>query len=143
MANLTIYRSLSDLQREVDRLFDRFMPVSREQNGTSVWSPVVDVHETDEAYVVYMDLPGLSRDDVTITFDRGALQVSGERKMWHEEEQKPQFHRVERWSGHFFRSFQFSHNIDQEHIKATFENGVLTIELPKTEESKPRRIEIS
>jgi HSP20 family protein len=143
MANLTVYRPLSDLQREVDRLFDRFTPEKEDQNRTSVWSPVVDVHETEEAYVIHMDLPGLTRDDVTITFEKGALQVSGERKMWRDEEEKQQFHRVERWSGHFFRSFQFSHNIDAERIRASFENGVLAIELPKTEESKPRRISIS
>lgn len=143
MANLTMYRPLSELQREVDRLFDRVMPEREDQNRTSIWSPVVDVHETDEHYVIHMDLPGLTKDDVTVTFEKGALRISGERKMWRDEEEKPQYLRVERWIGHFFRSFQFNHNIDADRIEASFENGVLTVELPKSEESKPRRIAIS
>jgi len=89
-----------------------------------------------------MDLPGLSHDDVNITYEAGKLQVSGERSFERDEENKPQFHRVERWYGRFFRSFELGREVEPGNIKATFTDGVLAIELPKKEESKPMKIEI-
>ncbi|QXD13765.1 Hsp20/alpha crystallin family protein [Rhodocaloribacter litoris] len=148
MANIMPYApvtEMSRLQREVDRLFDRFFGnLTEEKEGalSQVWTPVVDISETDDAYLVRMDLPGLSRDDVTVTFENGTLMVSGERKQLREEKGE-QFHRIERWQGRFFRSFQLGQNVDADKIKATFKDGVLMITVPKREESKPVRIKIS
>ncbi|RMF62504.1 MAG: Hsp20/alpha crystallin family protein [Bacteroidetes bacterium] len=148
MANIMRYApvtEMSRLQREVDRLFDRFFGNWTEETEgalSQVWTPVVDISETDDAYLVRMDLPGLTRDDVSVTFENGTLQVSGERKQLHEEEGE-QFHRIERWQGRFFRSFQLGQNVDADKIKATFKDGVLLITVPKREESKPVRIKIS
>lgn len=139
MANVTLYRPLSELQREVDRLFEDFFPA---YNGEpSVWTPAVDLYEKEDAYFVLMDLPGLTKQDVQITFDNGALQISGERTF--EGEKDLQFHQVERRRGRFYRSLRFGREVVPENVKASFENGVLTIEVPKTERSRPRRIEIS
>ncbi|WP_456427337.1 Hsp20/alpha crystallin family protein [Rhodocaloribacter sp.] len=149
MANLTRYMpttGLSQLQREVDRLFEDFfgrtLMTDRETELQSVWTPVVDLSESDDAYLIRMDLPGLSKEDVQITFENGVLQVSGERKNVHEET-KDQVHRIERWYGRFFRSFNLGQNVQADKIKATFKNGVLTIEAPKVEASKPLKIKVS
>ncbi len=133
---------LSELQREVDRLFENFFGNwLRPEVESAVWTPTVDLVETDDAYLIYMDLPGLKRDEVTITFENGTLQVSGERPQ--PEHKEAQYHRMERWYGRFFRSFNLGQNVNPDKIKAHFENGVLVIEAPKTEESKPVRIKIS
>ncbi|WP_397547441.1 Hsp20/alpha crystallin family protein [Rhodothermus marinus] len=146
MAEVMRYTSptslLSELQREVDRLFENFFGSwLRPEVESAVWTPTVDLLETDDAYLIYMDLPGVNRDQVTITFEDGTLQVSGERVQ--PEHRDAQYHRMERWYGRFFRSFNLGQNVNPDKIKAHFENGVLVIEAPKTEESKPVRIKIS
>lgn len=149
MANLTRYtpvRHLSQLQREVDQLFEDFFGRARmtDANGDAqaVWSPVVDLMESDDAYRVQMDLPGLSKRDVQITFENGVLQISGERKNVHEDTSN-QVHRVERWYGRFYRSFNIGPNILADKINATFKDGVLYVDVPKAEESKPVKIKVS
>lgn len=146
MAEIMRYTSptslLSELQQEVDRLFESFFGSWLQPEAESaVWTPTVDLVDTDDAYILYMDLPGLQRDQVTITFENGTLQVSGERLQ--PEHKEAQYHRMERWYGRFFRSLNLGPNVNPEKIKARFENGVLVIEVPKTEESKPVRIKIS
>lgn len=136
---------LTRLQREVDQLFERFLePLSGEGTNTpsQVWTPVADVSEREDAFEVRVDLPGLSRDDVAVTFDNGQLQISGERRGLRRDE-KAQVHRIERWHGRFFRALTFGPNVEPDGIEATFEDGVLTVSVPKREESKPRRIAIS
>lgn len=140
MANLTLNRSLSELQREVDRLFDDFFPV-RGDGNRNVWTPDVDVWETDESYYFAFDLPGLDKNEVDITYQDGMLQVSGERK-WAQDETN-RYHRLERPYGHFFRSIRLEQDAKTDEITAHFENGVLTVQVPKMEEVRPRRIEIS
>lgn len=88
-----------------------------------------------------MDLPGLSKKDIQITFDNGALQISGERSVTADE--NAQFHQIERRRGRFHRSLRFPREVQPEKVKASFEHGVLTIRMPKTEQSRPRKIEIS
>lgn len=149
MANMTRFSpvtGLSQLQRQVDRLFEDFFGRTWGIDGgtetPSVWSPVVDLAENDDAYLIHMDLPGLSKSDVQITFENGMLQVSGERKNQHEET-TDHVHRIERWYGRFFRSFNLGQNVQADKIKATFKDGVLSVEVPKVEESKPVRIKVS
>ncbi len=144
MSNLMRYSPFSpiaSLQSEVDRLFNRYNEQG-EARSSSIWSPNVDLVEKEDAYLVHMDLPGLTREDVDITYEAGKLQISGERSFESDEQSKPQFHRVERWYGRFFRSFDLGREVEPENIKANFADGVLTIELPKTEDSRPMKIEI-
>lgn len=135
--------SASNFQQEVDRMFDRFLGRQTEEGdaNTAVWSPRVDLSETEDSYLLRLDLPGLTREDVTITYEDGTLKISGERSFAGGEEQS-QFHRIERWYGRFFRSFNFGRSINPEEISASFQDGVLTVSLPKPEEKKPIRVEI-
>lgn len=134
---------LRRMQREIDRLFDDFTP-GRESDGereTAVWSPRVDLTESEDAYVIHVDAPGMTKDAFHLNWQDNTLTVSGERK-WTGDEERESFVRVERSYGHFFRSFRLPKAVRGDNITATYEAGVLTISVPKAEESKPRRIEI-
>ena len=133
------------LQCEFDHLFESFFP-TRPAGGdealeSAVWAPRTDLSETENAYFIYLDLPGLKKGEVEINVHDGTLSVSGERRQEEAEEGRT-FVRVERAYGRFYRSFSLPQTIDAASIEATFEDGVLTIEVPKAEELKPRRIDI-
>lgn len=140
MANMTLYRPLQRLQEEVDRLFDDFS-FSADNGLQTLWSPSVDLIETGEQYRVRVDLPGLSRDKVQLTFEDGALTISGERDAHYDEEAT--LIRAERWNGRFMRMLRFNHSIEPDTIEAHFEDGVLTVTVPKSEPSRARRIDVS
>lgn len=132
------------LQREIDTLFESFFP-ARGSDGdteTSVWTPRVDLAETEETYLIYLDLPGMTKEDLSINYQDGTLSVSGERTFAERDEKEMSFARVERFAGHFYRSFTLPKAINSNKIEANYADGVLTIRVPKAEESKPRRINI-
>lgn len=132
------------MQREIDRLFDDLMPTGNhnaDDQETAVWTPRVDLLERDDAYVVHVDAPGMTKDAISINWQDGTLTLSGERT-WKNENEKETFVRVERSYGHFFRSFRLPKAVDGNNITASYDAGVLTISIPKTEESRPRRIEV-
>lgn len=138
-------RNLSSLQNEIDRVFDRFFP-SREENGEStspqaVWRPRMDLIETDESYRLHLDMPGMSKDELKISYQDNELVVSGERTSNRSDEDE-EFVRVERSFGQFRRSFTLPRTVDADNISATYDNGVLTVTVPKTEKVKPRQIDI-
>ena len=131
------------MQREFDRLFDNFFPThpSNGNGESAVWAPRTDLSETEDAYLINLDLPGLTKKDVEISFHDGTLSISGER--WHEEtEEDRTVVRVERSYGRFYRAFTLPQTAETESIEATFGDGVLNIRVPKVEEAKPRRIDI-
>jgi len=138
-------RNLSSLQSEIDRVFDRFFPSREEERDGSpsqaVWRPRMDLLETDEAYRLHLDMPGMTKDDLTISYQDDELVVSGERE-------RPQvgdgeeFVRVERSFGQFRRAFTLPRTVDADNISATYDSGVLTLTVPKAEAVKPRQIEI-
>jgi HSP20 family protein len=138
-------RDLNDLQREIDRMFGRFFPSqSQSDNGSSeqaVWAPRTDLVESEDAYRIHLDLPGMRKDDLTINYQDNQLTVSGERTSDRTDENE-EYVRVERSFGHFYRSFTLPRTVNAEDISATYENGVLTVRVPKTEAVKPRQIEI-
>jgi len=138
-------RGLNDLQREIDRVFNRFFPSQSQSDGESsqqaVWAPRTDLVETDEAYRLHLDVPGVSKEDLNINYKDNQLTISGERASDRTDESE-EYVRVERPFGHFYRSFALPRTVSAENISAGFENGVLTIHVPKTEEVKPRQIEI-
>ncbi len=145
MANLTRRapnRTLRNLQREVDSLFDRFFNRSGEgQSADAVWAPQTDLVEKEDAFHLRIDVPGMSKDDISINLQNGALTVSGERTSEQTEEDED-YVRVERAFGTFHRTFRLPDTVDAENIEAAYEDGVLTIHVPKTEESTRRKIEI-
>lgn len=138
-------RNLSTLQEEIDRLFNGFFPArSMEQDEprrAAMWTPRTDLIETPEAYRIELDVPGIERDAIHINFQDDRLTVSGERSSEVKEEDEERV-RVERMFGSFFRSFTLPSTVNADKIAAKHENGVLTITVPKAEESKPRRIQI-
>jgi len=135
-------RTLRDLQREVDSIFDQFFGRDRGDSDTSaVWAPRTDLSETDDAFSIRMDVPGMTKDDININLQNNTLTVSGERSSERTEEDE-EFVRVERAFGTFHRTFTLPDAVDQENIEAAYDEGVLTIHVPKTEESTRRQIEI-
>ena len=133
------FHEFGTLQREIDRLFDRFN--GSEEAVSAVWAPRMDVTETDNAFNIRMDIPGVKQEDLTIEFGENQLTISGDRKTDMKEEGEG-FLRQERTYGSFYRSFTLPRTANGEEIEATFENGVLNITVPKMEEAKPRRIEV-
>lgn len=138
-------RNLSTLQREIDRLFDGFFPTSRSSeesaNAAASWAPRTDLVETPDAYRIEVDVPGIERDNLHINYNDNRLTISGERNAQSRTDEENVV-RVERSFGHFFRSFTLPNTINVDGIDASYENGVLTVNVPKAEESKPRRIEV-
>lgn len=145
MTRLTRTRTLSSLQNEIDRVFDRFFPSAEDtQEGTSrqpVWRPRMDLLESDEAYRLHLDMPGMRREDLAIRYQDDELVIRGERERPRTDEDE-EFARVERSVGQFRRAFTLPRTIDAENIHATYESGVLTVTVPKAEAVKPRRIEV-
>jgi HSP20 family protein len=107
--------------------------------GATSWLPAVDVHETEKGYTLRFDLPGVNPQDVKIEMVDGKLTVKGERQAVEAEGA----HRIERVSGTFERAFRLRAKVDADGIKASYKDGVLTIELPKAAESVKREIAIS
>lgn len=139
-------RSPRGLQDEVNRVFETLFPTSwNEDTGeprTSMWMPRMDLTESDDAYRLHVDLPGLKKTDVTIQVEDGRLTIRGERDEQTQREAENML-RTERMFGSFYRSIRLPKSIQEDKIKATFSNGVLGINVPKAEVSKPKHIAIS
>lgn len=130
------------MHREIDRLFDSVLP--RRGDGeaeTAVWAPRVDLAETEDAYVLHVDAPGMKKEHFKLNWQDDTLTVSGERA-WPMEHEKENFVRMERQFGPFYRSFSLPKSVKGNDITATYTDGVLTVHVPKAEESRPRRISI-
>ena len=148
MSTLVKYRPLtpwSVFGRDFDRWFENALPAWwKKEDGegeSSVWAPRMDFSESDSEYKVTMDLPGIEKKDVTINLEDHLLSISGERKE-EKTEEKRDFHRIERSYGRFFRSIPLPASAKADKAKAVFKDGVLTVSIPKAEESKPVRVEI-
>jgi HSP20 family protein len=138
-------RELNTIQSEMNRLFNTFFEPSGPGNGGSSlrrWIPAMDLVETKDDFVLRADLPGLTEKDVNIEVEHNVLTVSGERKAEHEE-RKEGYYRVERASGSFSRSLTLPEGVDPSAVRASFENGVLEVRVPKPEERKPQKVAIS
>jgi HSP20 family protein len=132
------------LNREpFSRLLNTFFnDLQGEEVSNQGWMPPVDIQETEDAYKLHAELPGLTRDDINITLENNVLRLSGERK-FEKEAKKDSYHRIERTYGAFTRAFTLPHQVEADGVQAAFENGVLTITVPKAEQAKPRKISIS
>lgn len=124
---------------DFDYLFDDL--VGRTPAGWTGWTPSADLIENDEAYVLEMELPGFSREDIELTVERNVLTVSGRRSV-EEETEDVTFHLRERGTTRFSRSFALPRSMDGDGVEARFDNGVLTVTLPKAAEARPKRIEV-
>jgi HSP20 family protein len=145
LARWTPTRNLASFQDEMNRMFNEFFRGGSGGEagwGVRTWAPPVDIYETDEAVVLKAELPGVSKEDVTVEVHQNTLILRGQRR--HEAEVKEEnYHRVERAYGTFQRSFVLPTMVDQEHVQATYKDGVLELRLPKSEAAKPKRIAIT
>jgi HSP20 family protein len=133
--------TLLDVSRDLDRLMHRGWMENAE--GSAVWPMPTEVIETDEEIRFDIEAPGFRLEDMEITLENNVLTIAGEKKMEQEEGRKESDYRLfERRYGRFQRSFTVPPTVRGEHCQARYENGVLTVRLPKTEEAKPRRIRI-
>ena len=126
-------QELLDLQERMNRLFEETLARERVEEPAllhGTWTPLADVLETPEAYLVEVELPGLSRDDVVVQAQGDEMVVRGERRA--DPSSRPEaFHRLERRHGPFARGFRFSEEIDPDGITAHFEDGLLQLTVPK------------
>ena len=136
------FREMMTLRSAMDRLFDSAFVGSREDLEFANWGLALDVSETGDEYLVKASVPGVNPDDLEITYNNKVLTIKGETKQENKVEET-RYHLRERRFGSFARSVSLPTAVDSDHIEAGYENGVLTLHLPKTEETKPRRISIS
>jgi HSP20 family protein len=137
------FRDLVSVQRDFDRLFrEAFSPQFAEAElSTRSWAPPVDIYETDNDIVLKAELPGVDPKDVEVRVEDNNLYLKGERKF--EKEVKEQnYHRIERSYGSFARSFSLPSSISADKVKAEFNDGLLTITMPKREEAKPKTVKV-
>ncbi|XP_021720876.1 16.9 kDa class I heat shock protein 3-like [Chenopodium quinoa] len=140
-----VFDPFSDVFDPLDGFFSTVANVPSAQDTSAFVSTRVDWKETPEAHVFKADLPGLKKEEVKVEVEEGrVLQISGERNK-EKEEQNDRWHRVERSSGKFVRRFRLPENAKMDQVKASLENGVLTVTVPKEEEKKPevKAIEVS
>ena len=132
---------LSTLRDEMNRLFDVSWP-SRDSGLFSGWSPLLDVYDDKDSFVVTCELPGMKKEEIDVSLHDGVLTISGERR--HERPaQEGQSFRSERYFGKFQRSITLPALVDSTKVKATYKDGILHLTLPKSEEAKPKHIEVS
>jgi HSP20 family protein len=132
------FQDLLAIQDEMNQVFGR----ARQGQGGRVWAPALDISERKDAYVVTVEVPGISPDDLDITLEDGLLTIRGERRFTKETSEQ-QFHRVERRYGAFRRSITLPSQVQADQIEASFDNGVLEVIVPKAEEAKPKRIQVN
>jgi len=130
-----------NLHDEMNRLFDEVWRRSQLRSGTAAWVPPVDLMENEAEFRLVAELPGIPREDVKISLTDNILTLRGEKRT-QAEEKNESWHHVERSYGSFERSFNLVSPVDAAKVKAKFENGLLIVTLPKSEESRPREIRI-
>jgi HSP20 family protein len=131
------------LQDEINRLFGNAQQ-SDSSSATATWIPPVDIHEYADRFEFYVDAPGVNPDKIDLTLEGGVLTLSGERfeQARNGQGEEPQYCRIERSQGHFYRRFVLPDTVDSDKVNATGKNGVLTVTIPKQAKAMPRRIQI-
>ncbi|MPZ19831.1 MAG: Hsp20 family protein [Luteitalea sp.] len=138
------FREFATVHERLNRVFD---DISGRRSDDDVmsrgdWLPAVDVYENDDQNVVLKaELPGVAKEDITLSIENNTLTLKGERKRSHEVK-NGQYHRIERAHGGFSRSFSLPSTVNSEKVAADFRDGVLTITLPRKDEAKPRQIDV-
>jgi len=137
------FRHLSSLREEIDRLFESPLAALTQSSNQflSGWMPAVDLYEDKDSFHLKAELPGMSKDDIEISIHEGVLTLSGERKV-DEKYQSAEVYRSERALGRFQRTLTLPAEVNADKVKAHYEEGILTVLLPKAERSKPKHIEI-
>jgi HSP20 family protein len=132
----------TSLQDHVNRLFNDGFERRGEESSLTAWAPAVDIYETEHELVVKADLPEIDPKDLDIRVENNILTIRGERK-FEKKVKEDNYLRVERAYGSFARSFTLANTVNSDAIKADYQNGVLTLNIPKREEAKPKQIKVN
>src|SRR5467141_1060742 len=135
-------RGLTTLQDQINRLFSDSLDRTGEEGSLTAWAPAVDIYETEHELVVKADLPDIDPKDLDIRVENNILTIRGERK-FEKKVNEDNYLRVERAYGTFSRSFTLANTVNADAIKAEYQNGVLTLSIPKKEEAKPKQIKVN
>ncbi|MGW8288368.1 MAG: Hsp20/alpha crystallin family protein [Desulfobulbales bacterium] len=139
------FRNMTTLQDRINRIFDETASRSQDYDvevSQCDWRPVVDIYDSEKAIVINAELPGVTKDSITLDVKENILTLRGERKS-DEEVRKENYYRMERCFGTFERAFTLPSTVDPAKITANFKDGILKIEIPKAEEKKPKQITIN
>jgi len=136
------FRGATTLQEQINRVFGDVVGRTGEESNLTPWAPAVDIYETEHELVVKADLPDVDPQGLDIRVENNILTIRGERKFENKVNEE-NYLRVERAYGSFSRSFQLANSVKSEAIKADYQNGVLTLSIPKREEAKPKQIKVS
>jgi HSP20 family protein len=136
------FRGVTTLQDQINRLFNDTFERSSDDSSLSAWAPSVDIYETEHELVVKADLPDIDPKDLDIRVENNILTIRGERK-FEKKVNEENYLRVERSYGSFARSFTLASTVNSDAIKAEYQNGVLTLTVPKREEAKPKQIKVN
>jgi HSP20 family protein len=139
------YRDMMTVRDEMNRVFNEFFGHGGQDEGAwyaGAWSPPVDIYETDEALIMKAELPGFSKDDISIELKENTLIMRGERRR-QDEVKEGNYHRMERVYGAFQRSFLLPTTVEQDKVKASYKDGILELHLPKVPAAQPKRIAVS
>ena len=132
----------SVLQDQISRLVNQAFAGSSDEASVTTWAPAVDIYETEHELVVKGDLPDVKPEDLDIRVENNILTIRGERK-FESKVHDDNYLRIERAYGSFSRSFSLANSVNSEAIKADYQNGVLTLSIPKREEAKPKQIKVN
>src|SRR5213079_3458977 len=136
------FRGVTSLQEQVNRLFNDAFERQGEESSLTAWAPAVDIYETEHELVVKADLPDVDPKDLDIGVENNILTIRGERK-FEKKVNEENYVRVERSYGSFARSFTLANTVNSDAIKADYQNGVLTLTIPKREEAKPKQVKVN
>jgi HSP20 family protein len=135
-------RHLGGFQEQLNRLFEQSLGARGDDSSMAAWAPAVDIYETEDELVIKADLPDVEEKDLDIQVENNMLTLRGERK-FEQKVKQDNYLRVERAYGTFSRSFSLPNTVDTGAIRAEYRNGVLTVQMPKRAESKPRQVKIA
>ena len=134
---------LTGLRDEIDRLFESpLAELARSSRLLSGWTPALDVYEDKDNLYVKIEVPGMKREDIDVSLHEGSLSISGERKS-EQKHQDAEVYRAERFFGRFQRTVTLPTPVAADKVRAQYKDGILTITLPKTEEAKPKHIDVN
>ena len=135
------FREVATLQNRVNALFRDFSE-GEGQMTTASFIPAVDIYEDDKKVVLKLEVPGIEEKDLDVSVENNTLTIKGERK-FEKEEKEENFHRIERRYGSFYRAFTLPSTVDTENVGASYNAGVLKLELKKKPEAQPKQIKVS
>jgi HSP20 family protein len=136
------FRGATTLQEQINRVFGDGVGRTGEESNLTPWAPCVDIYETENELVVKADLPDVNPQDLDIRVENNILTIRGERN-FEDKVNEDNYLRIERTYGSFSRSFSLATSVNSEAIKADYQNGVLTLSIPKREEAKPKQIKVN